>query len=937
MAARYSDQFDDASEDEQEVKSPHGHASSRFHPHTHPPVPLSNRRGLTRFEAMVRPFEAATPSAGATTSESTPEHLQTHRGGIQPPQSSYYNKAQAPHSRYNAYMQPTFSPPADASALSQIRAIHYSNRFAPFGSANSASSAATTSEPPRERNLPAQSTPYLYHAHHSAHTPPATRLPTKNSTPEVNSMYRYPSAQDPPSTYAPEPSSETSAATNNKFDDSASSQPTITNNLDTLGSADQDEESKAVATAILNVATGGNLSPQSATVPDDQNENTVEGSSNPLYHETNPQDYSTIMAAIKQEKLNSAKKQKQKTDTGSGRGRGRGRGGGGRGRGRGRGRGKKAKSNLLQAANALNDGSNTIIADSIVSKSPVKEGAPAMPPPKWYAGHVALGLDEDKFWLSELQVYLRSNFAEAFGATERDIAAPMHGRNKPIALGQVGIRCMHCRDDPPGDRGQQAVSYPSLISGIYNSVQQMFRLHFDCCLAMPSEVRRKIETLRASSSSRGGRKQYWIDSAKRLGLVDTPHGIHFGRDPNGPLPPLSGPSAGPKSPKLNESKKEVPAPNDVTPVKDDQDGSLVFLTSEHTEAMKKQKENAYPLVLGEDKPLISDYLFLTLEQMEPCNLMDADRVGCYKGREVGFPGLACKHCVGQAGCGRYFPASEASLSQTTTSQTILNHVRNCRRCPIEIRENLELMKRAKLGPNGKKFDKPKHGGRKVFFHRLWCRIQGLPINIDCDVEVKVGRQKGAKNKKPKKSTLANSSSGTKRKRKSSKSTHQVDIGDDDPSMSDASDRKSTLEQTKNKENSSISSGSDDDIMDDNDDDEETETEDEEDGVISDDSDSEESHDNRNKGIEMIPRNSLVSNDGDESILSDGLTESEKKIEKEKNWYQGCVPLSRPDDPHWLSETRCFVRSDMVEAFTINQKDINSEKYDKNLRPHQVGI
>ena len=75
--------------------------------------------------------------------------------------------------------------------------------------------------------------------------------------------------------------------------------------------------------------------------------------------------------------------------------------------------------------------------------------------------------------------------------------------------------------------------------------------------------------------------------------------------------------------------------------------------------------------------------------------MDADRVGCYKGRKTGFPGLACRHCVGQAGCGRYFPASEASLSQTTTSQTIVNHVRNCRRCPIDVREQLEFMKMSK--------------------------------------------------------------------------------------------------------------------------------------------------------------------------------------------------------------------------------------------------
>lgn len=63
----------------------------------------------------------------------------------------------------------------------------------------------------------------------------------------------------------------------------------------------------------------------------------------------------------------------------------------------------------------------------------------------WYMGCVPLGVDDDKYWLSDLQVYLRANFAEAFAATEEDIAAPMHGRNKPIALGQVGIRCMHCK------------------------------------------------------------------------------------------------------------------------------------------------------------------------------------------------------------------------------------------------------------------------------------------------------------------------------------------------------------------------------------------------------------------------------------------------------------------------------------------------------------
>lgn len=363
----------------------------------------------------------------------------------------------------------------------------------------------------------------------------------------------------------------------------------------------------------------------------------------------------------------------------SGRGRGGGgsRGSGGRGTG-GRGRGGRGPS--LKQPSAQKS-----------SKHKVAEAIEEGPPVKWFPGCVPLGLAEDKYWLSELQVYLRSNFAEAFAATEDDIAAPMHGRNKPIALGQVGIRCMHCREDPPSERGQQATSYPSLISGIYNSVQQMLRLHYDCCLAMPPDVRKKIEAFKVSSSARGGRKQYWIDSAKRLGLVDTPHGIHFGRDPYGPVPPLEGPSvAKVAAKKASDKKKAGDSAENAEKAGKKEDGEVDITPEAVPSIPDLAPEELYPLVLPEDKALISDYLYLTLEQMQPCLLTEADRVGCYKSREVGFHGLACMHCVGQAGCGRYFPASEASLSQTTTSQTIMNHVRNCRRCPIEIRENLEV-------------------------------------------------------------------------------------------------------------------------------------------------------------------------------------------------------------------------------------------------------
>ena len=101
----------------------------------------------------------------------------------------------------------------------------------------------------------------------------------------------------------------------------------------------------------------------------------------------------------------------------------------------------KPKKAMLQKV------TSTIHKTKSTARIVVKDGATVIEDGEnqWFTGCVPLGLEDDKYWLSELQVYLRANFAEAFGATEEDIAAPMHGRNKPIALGQVGIRCMHCK------------------------------------------------------------------------------------------------------------------------------------------------------------------------------------------------------------------------------------------------------------------------------------------------------------------------------------------------------------------------------------------------------------------------------------------------------------------------------------------------------------
>lgn len=144
-----------------------------------------------------------------------------------------------------------------------------------------------------------------------------------------------------------------------------------------------------------------------------------------------------------------------------------------------------------------------------------------------------LSQPEDSLYLNPLHCFVRKNI-ECFVATAKDIAAPCPGRKYSIIKGQVGLRCIHCRNVYSRNRTKRAVCYPSSVSRVYHCVSDMKFDHFSTCKYLPMEEREVFDQLKAScASKKRGKKigvgscntaRYYRDSAAKLGMVDGPQG-----------------------------------------------------------------------------------------------------------------------------------------------------------------------------------------------------------------------------------------------------------------------------------------------------------------------------------------------------------------------------------------------------------------------------
>ena len=83
---------------------------------------------------------------------------------------------------------------------------------------------------------------------------------------------------------------------------------------------------------------------------------------------------------------------------------------------------------------------------------------------------ISLGMDCDTSNLSAYQCLARQHI-EFFQATKDYLHANCQGRNRPIVLGQVGIRCRHCSDLTPKYRKAGSAYFPSKVSWLLTTLR----------------------------------------------------------------------------------------------------------------------------------------------------------------------------------------------------------------------------------------------------------------------------------------------------------------------------------------------------------------------------------------------------------------------------------------------------------------------------------
>ena len=434
-------------------------------------------------------------------------------------------------------------------------------------------------------------------------------------------------------------------------------------------------------------------------------------------------------------------------------------------------------------------------ASSAASKAatPADEG--------YYEGRVPLASPEDETYLSTLQIMIRNNL-EYFSATATDAAGSQSGRRYPIVQGKVGIRCIHCAkvaleheaamaaklsnapvapdkpesavatmsgtdeaDPKPIDPSRiwppGSVSYPLNIAGLYSVCSQKPQLHFEECPNMHTQIKAQFyryvhEAGEARIKSREvPTPMYYAVAAKRIGLVNVPGGMRFGRDLTLEPLPLEAVLAQERQ-DSEEMKSQLPpvVPDQSTVVSAPQSvGSTPSDARTPADAASEQvlaeavAEIDDPIrfpARAADKVYVSDYIFLCIRQMAICRAVPADlatRGKKTKSMRIGFAGFCCKHCqsVREAIDGpelarahgasdyscRSFSSAADNLASAISNSFAL-HLAKCTNVPSQVRAALAVYKRS----HALHMSKLPYGSQRNCFHQIWERIRAADVPED---------------------------------------------------------------------------------------------------------------------------------------------------------------------------------------------------------------
>ena len=362
-------------------------------------------------------------------------------------------------------------------------------------------------------------------------------------------------------------------------------------------------------------------------------------------------------------------------------------------------------------------------------------------------------IDSDATFLNPLQNFLRTKCIEIFVAAQHHIDAPGRG-SRPSYIGQLGLRCLHCKDVPRKDLARQAICYPSRRDTIFEAVRNYQRTHLGACQLIPQVIKDEYEMLSNNATSQDKSKSilkvYYAEAASELGIIDssTRKGLVYDKSrvnssglPSQRLQTIIDAAKTPsKFARLfNVSSSASSSDNNNSPTIDSNLKMRKFerVCSEATrKVLLAARKEPTVLVAPQDFPTVSDEHYLLYHQFEPIITRPLSS-GTSKQQDVGGQekevhshvtsvrcGLCCKHCVlvnahNINRSGIYYPCGLQSLTESSFSQASMNHIMKCNNVPVEIKNAFGELKSLATEYRVS----TKRGSKREFCRKIWSRME----------------------------------------------------------------------------------------------------------------------------------------------------------------------------------------------------------------------